>query len=257
MRTYLLIGALLTHYALILTSCTSTRPTFPPQRELTRTSSFETAKTALRQVRIAEYKEVWEDELAGPFAHALAAFRLAQETSDPAWSSEAIKRFKAIVEAAEDHPRARAYLGASHALAARDFPIKGVLQIIPGPGFVRLYHVQQAFSHLNAAVKAAPTAPVIRLIRAATFLGMPKFFGGHEPGKADFALINRWISHEEPNPDHRQVIDSPSYQQEVWLAYACLLDRLGQPEEAVVYWQRVAQRNPNPDVVELAQWRLK
>ncbi|MDH3602436.1 MAG: hypothetical protein OEU26_22710 [Candidatus Tectomicrobia bacterium] len=254
MRTPLLLAAMM-NQLLLLVSCTATLPTLPSVPSPPEPSSFETANASLSYARIGEATRVWQDKQSTPFDQALAAFRLAQETSNSSWSREAIGQFKALRKA-DSNKHAQAYLGASHALAARNFPLQGWWMIIPGPGFVRLYHVQRAFFHLNTAVEIAPTEPIARLIRAATLTSMSNMFGGHDQGMVDFALINRWVTRDELNPEHQLIVASPRYQEEFWLSYARALDRLDRPGEALTYWRHLLQAQSNPGIVKLAQWRL-
>lgn len=255
-RLYLLAGVLLTSYAFLAVGCVSSDLTIPQYDVAAEITSVESARTALRAARTSEYQEAWEDEALDPETRALVAFRIAQETGDPAWSSDAVERFENLVEQDGADATALVYLGASHALVARDYPIQGVLQVIPGPGFVRLYHVNQAFKYLDDAIAQDDMNPVARLVRAATSVGLTSF-GGDEQGLADFELLMQWSRNPQLNPEHQNVIASDVFQSELWLAYAGALERLDRNQEAKAAWRRVEQLSADPLVQELASWEQR
>lgn len=259
LKAYVLAGVVLTLYGFVLTGCTSGNLTFPePGAAATgaKPASAEEARAALRAARTAEYEEVWNDDELDPFTRALVAFRIAQETEKAVWSSEAVDLFGAIVDEDPFNALALAYLGSAHSLVARDYPIRGALQVLPGPGFVRLYHVRQAFKYLNDAVEQAPRDPVVRLIRGSTFIGLSTF-GGEDDGLHDFELLQRWVEKGEPNPDYQDIVDSREFQVELWFAYAGALERLDRDEEARAAWKRVMEMSPDEHVREFASWKQK
>ena len=53
---------------------------------------------------------------------------------------------------------------------------------------------------LDDAVGAAPDDPVVRLVRASTYLGMPSIFGGADEGLADFDVLRGWTRDPASNP---------------------------------------------------------
>ena len=258
-RIFLITAILSIISILTITSCSSQAPrTFPEIAPIRTVTSLADAQAALHQQRIVEYRAAWEDTEIDGFTRASTAFFLALELQDPAWSNEAIKRFEPIVDAQPDDAAARAFLGSAHALAARDYPLQGIWQwIIPGPGFARLYHVRRAFTYLDQAIEMTPQDPMIRFIRANTYTRMPAIFGGQDQGMADFALLLRWFEVHTLNPAYQDVLADSWFQNEVWLAYANILDYQQRVEEAQLYWQLLANKSEDFFIRQLTKWQLQ
>ena len=254
--TWLAAGVLVFGYGLMVTGCT---PTIAPLAPIGEIDSVEKAEQAWQAWQIAEYEPIWNEESGpdgDPFSAGLAAYYLGSATFDSAWSGAAIDTFDKVLELNPDFPLARAWRGSSHALMARDFPIQGILLVVPGPGFVRLYHVRASFSDLDAAVGAAPHDPVIRLIRGSTYLGMPKFFGGADEGRADFDMLHAWADNPESNPDYVDILRSRSWQESYYLSRSQAMEKIGKDEDAARSWARLAELTEEPVLQELAKWRL-
>lgn len=256
--TWLAAGVLATGYGSLLTGCASTAPgsapMSPPSGEI---DSVEKAEQAWRAGQIAEYEPIWNEENGphgDPFSAGLAAWHLASVTEDPAWSGKAIDIFDKVLDRMPDFTLARAWRGSAHALAARDYPIQGLWQIVPGPGFVRLYHVRAAFSDLDEAVGAAPDDPAIRLIRGSTYLGMPSIFGGADEGLADFDALDGWTRDPESNPDQADVLRSMGWRESYYLSRSRAMERIGRDEDAARSWMRLAGTTDDPILQELAKW---
>ena len=256
--TWLAAGVLATGYGSLITGCTPVAPESAsmstPAGEI---DSMEKAEQAWRAGQIAEHEPIWKEESGpdgDPFSAGLAAYRLASVTGDPAWSGAAIDAFGKVLDRNPGFILARAWRGSAHALAARDYPVQGFWQIVPGPGFVRLYHVKAAFSDLDEAAGAAPRDPVIRLIRGSTYLGMPSIFGGTEEGLADFDALSGWTRDPESNPDHADVLRSEGWQESYYLSRSRAMEKIGRDEDAARSWMRLAGITDDPILQELAKW---
>ena len=257
LRTWLAAGALALGYGFMASGCTPVTPVaglIVPAGEI---GSLEEAEQAWRAEWIAGHEPIWNEEAGpdgDPFAAGLAAYALASATLDPAWSNQAIDAFDKVLERDPGFTLARAWRGSAHALMARDYPVKGLWQIVPGPGFVRLYHVKAAFSDLDAAVGAAPDDPVVRLIRGSTRLAMPPVFGGGEEGRADFGKLRAWTRDPDGNPDYADLLRSRSWREKYHLARARAMETIGEREDALRSWRRLSEITDNPTLQELAKW---
>ena len=256
--TWLAAGVLATGYGSLITGCTSAAPGSAPMTAPSgEIDSVETAEQAWRAGQIAEHEPIWEEEGGpdgDPFSAGLAAWHLASVTEDPAWSSAAIDAFDKVLDRTPGFALARAWRGSAHALAARDYPVQGLWQIVPGPGFVRLYHVRAAFSDLDDAVGAAPDDPVVRLVRGSTWLGLPSIFGGVEEGLADFDLLRGWMRDPGSNPDHADVLRSEEWRESYYLSRSRAMEKIGRNEDAARSWTRLAEITDDPILQELAKW---
>ena len=255
--TWLAAGVLATGHAILVSGCAPVTPVVEPLASSEEIDSLEKAEQAWRAAEIAEYEPIWNEESApdgDPFSAGMAAYHLASATLDPAWSNEAIDAFDKVLESNPGFASARAWRGSAHALMARDYPLQGLWQIIPGPGFVRLYHVKAAFSDLDSAVDAAPDDPVIRLVRASTYLAMPSVFGGGEEGRADFDKLQAWTRDPDSNPDYSDVLRSREWRERYYLSRSRAMVAGEEPEDAARSWQRLAEVTDDPIVQELAKW---
>ena len=255
--TWLAAGVLAMSYGLLASGCTPVTPVLEPMVPAGNIDSPEQAERAWRARSIAEHEPIWKEESGpggDPFAAGLAAYRLASATFDPAWSNQAIDAFDRALEADPGFTLARAWRGSAHALMARDYPVRGLWQIVPGPGFVRLYHVRAAFSDLDSAVEAAPADPVVRLIRASTYLAMPPVFGGGDEGRADFEELQAWTRDPDGNPDFSDLLGSRSWREEYYHARARAMSEVGENDAAARAWERLAETTDDPTLQELAKW---
>ena len=255
--TWLAAGVLALGYGLAASGCAPVTPGVEPIAPVGEVDGPEKAEQAWRAETIATHEAIWNEEAGpdgDPFAAGLAAFHLASATRDPAWSNAAIDAFDKVLEGDPGFALARAWRGSAHALLARDYPVRGLWQIVPGPGFVRLYHVKAAFSDLDSAVGAAPDDPVIRLIRGSTFLAMPPVFGGGDEGRADFDRLRAWTRDPDGNPGHAEVLRSRSWREKYHLARARAMEEIGEDEDALRSWKRLSEVTDNPTLQELAKW---
>ena len=255
--SWLAAGVLATGYAILVSGCTPVAPVVEPLAPSEEIDSLKMAEQAWRAGEVAEYEPIWNEESGpdgDPFAAGLAAYRLASATRDSAWSNQAIDAFDKTLERDPGFALARAWRGAAHALMARDYPVQGLWQIVPGPGFVRLYHVKAAFSDLDSAVDAAPGDPIVRLIRASTYLSMPSIFGGGEEGLADFDKLRAWTRDPDSNPDYADVLRSRDWHEQYYLARSRAMVEADEREDAARSWQRLSEVTENPRLQELAKW---
>ena len=255
--SWLAAGVLATGYAILVSGCTPVAPVVEPIASPEEIDSVEKAEQAWRAGEVAEYEPIWNEESGpdgDPFAAGLAAYRLASATRDSAWSNQAIDAFDKTLERDPGFALARAWRGSAHALMARDYPVQGLWQIVPGPGFVRLYHVKAAFSDLDSAVDAAPGDPIVRLIRASTYLAMPSIFGGGEEGLADFDKLRAWTRDPDSNPDYADVLRSRDWHEQYYLARSRAMVEAEEREDAARSWERLSEVTENPRLQELAKW---
>ena len=255
--TWLAAGVSAMGYGFLASGCTPVVPVVEAVTGPVEIDSLEKAEQAWRAETIAEHEAIWQEESGpegDPFTVGLAAYHLASATLDPAWSNQAIDAFDRALEISPGLALARAWRGSAHALLARDYPVRGVWQIVPGPGFVRLYHVKAAFSDLDAAVEAAPDDPLVRLIRASTYLAMPSVFGGRDEGLADFDALRAWTRDPDRNPDYADVLRSRIWREEYFLARSRAMSEAGRNADAVRSWQRLSEETDDPTLQALAKW---
>ena len=255
--TWLAAGVSAMGYGFLASGCTPVAPAVEAVTPSAEIDSLDEAEQAWRAAAIAEHEPIWKEESdpgGDPFAAGLAAYHLASATFDPAWSNLAIDAFDLALEADPGFALARAWRGSAHALLARDYPVRGLWQIVPGPGFVRLYHVKAAFSDLDAAVESAPDDPLVRLIRASTYLAMPPVFGGRDEGLADFDRLRGWTRDPDGNPGYADILRSGSWREEYFLARSRAMGEAGRSEDAARSWQRLSEETEDPTLEELAKW---
>ena len=255
--TWLAAGVSAMGYGFLASGCTPVAPAVEAVIPSAEIDSLDDAEQAWRAAAIAEHEPIWKEESdsgGDPFAAGLAAYHLASATFDPAWSNLAIDAFDRALEAAPGSALARAWRGSAHALLARDYPVRGLWQIVPGPGFVRLYHVKAAFSDLDAAVESAPDDPLVRLIRASTYLAMPPVFGGRDEGLADFDRLRGWTRDPDGNPGYADILRSGSWREEYFLARSRAMGEAGRSEDAARSWQRLSEETDDSILEELAKW---
>ena len=257
--TWLAAGGLALGYGLLASGCMPVTPVVEPIVAAPAIDSLEKAEQTWRAERIAAHGPIWQEESGpggDPFSAGLAAYHLASATLDAAWSNAAIDAFDEALEISPGLALARAWRGAAHALMARDYPVKGIWQVVPGPGFVRLYHTRAAFSDLDSAVDAAPGDPLIRLIRASTWLAMPPVFGGGDEGLADFDRLDEWTRDPDSNPDYADILRSRTWREEYFLARSRAMEAFGETGDAVRSWRQLSESTDNPTLQELAKWHL-
>jgi hypothetical protein len=242
---YIVRTILLAMLFFVLTGCVGAPKLVEPSSLISSVPVFDekTAQEAWRESQIAKYGRVWKRQSVpngDPYRAGQAAYYLALATFEPEWSKAAISEFDKVLVGEPDFPhRARAFLGAAHRLAARDFPIKGAAQylLLGMPGWVRTYHVRASFSHLNRAVEDAPNDPVIRLSRGAAFVGIPTFFGGREKGLDDYAQLERWTKKPRSNPAYSDLLSSKEWRDEYYLMRAQSMKQAGIEHESTTAWQ--------------------
>ena len=222
-RILLRLGAIATIYSLVV-ACS-------PVSHYDPANGVEVAQLETARVLWDEESEANGD----PYIAGKAAYDIAQLTGEPQWSKQATDL---LSEARAHNPQfalATAYLGSAYALRARDFPLRGLWQVIPGPGFVRMYYVFRAEALLNEAVEQDPQNPITRLIRAATVINMPGIFVSHDTALADFALLAEWEQNPNANPPHADVLTSDEWLREFYDSYIETLIEQGEDARAATY----------------------
>jgi tetratricopeptide (TPR) repeat protein len=224
-------------------------------------STLEDVVAAKDHAIMREHIAIWQREQAASrkdaFSEALAAYRIGAASKMSRWSKLSIKLFDAILESNPDFALARAWRGSAKVIYSGNFPIRGPAMVIPGPGFVRMGYVWGGFSDLNDAVDAVPNDPVIRLIRASTFIGAPAFFGGREQGMADFAMLDAWTNTPASNPENADLLASEEWRSQYYYNRGKAMEQLGNKAEANKAWQNLQQSSSDELDRELAKWYLK
>ena len=232
-RTWISMGALAVVYGLTVTGCSPVADADGNPR---------INAVAKDQPRLTQARVLWSEEhgeFGDPFTAGKAAYDIAQLTHDPKWAREAISQLEKARDDMPNFPSAVAYLGSSHSLMARDFPLKGAWQALPGPGFVRIYHVERANALLSEAVEIDPTDPIARLIRAATVINMPDVLADHELALADFDQLAKWEANPDLNPKHADVLRSAKWRGDFYNSYVQVLTEQGKAEQAATYQQKL------------------
>ena len=260
----MLTGLLLTGVTTLLTGCAASPDNIvlpAPESASSPPTSVDEAIAAKNNAVLQENIAIWEQEQSAArkdtFTEALAAYHIGSSSGDHHWSLLSTKLFDAVLDKNPDFVLARAWRGSAHAKYAGNYPIKGVLLVIPGPGFVRLEHVRRAFRDLNDAVEAAPNDPVVRLVRASTFIGMPGTFGGHDVGAEDFAILDGWTDEPASNPRNADVLAGRGWRSQYFLNRARSMAKLGKTEMAREAWRNLLDESDDPADRELARWHLK
>ena len=217
------------------------------------------AVDAWNNVRLKKSRALWVEESDNDgdvFSAGFAAYRIASITGDFKWSKEAIRLLTIAKEQLPNFALATAWLGSSHSLAARDFPVQGAWQIIPGPGFIRIYHVWRAESLLNEAVEQDEKNPAVRLIRAATINAMPAILVDHEVAEDDFRLLAKWANDPSLNPDYFDVLLSNDWLSSFYLFYAEKLSEDGESKRSLAYLKKLEKIAPTTELRNLALWKI-
>jgi hypothetical protein len=263
-RLYIIRTILLGMLVFVLTGCVGAPKLSDSSTLISPVQVFDekTAQEAWRESQVAKYGEVWTRQSASngnPYRAGQAAYYLALATFEPEWSKAAINAFDKVLDGEPNFPhRARAFLGAAHRLAARDFPIKGAAQylLFGMPGWVRTYHIRASFSHLNRAVEDAPNDPVIRLSRGSAFVGIPTFFGGREKGLEDYAQLEQWTKKPKSNPVYSDLLSSKGWRDEYYLMRAQSMKQAGIEHESTTAWQILSNEASDAYLQSFATYHL-
>lgn len=214
-RTWITMGVLAVGYASFVTACAPLNATDgTPRVEMAASED---------DARLTEALRLWaqeNDEMGDAFTAGKAAYDIASVTHDPKWARAASRKLGEAREVLPGFAQATAWQGSAQSLIARDYPLQGAWQALPGPGFVRIYHVKRAEALLNAAVDEAPNDPVVRLLRAATMIQMPGVLTDHAVAQADFALLAAWEADPAQNPDYAMILTSDDWRRAFHDAYA-------------------------------------
>lgn len=154
--------------------------------------------------------------------------------------------------------RARAGLGGANRLEARDYPIRGAAEFLlfGTPRMLRLNLVRKSVSNLNRAVEASPDDPIVRLYRAAAFVGIPPFFGVRETGLADYDVLDQWTQQPENNSEYIEFLSSKEWRDEYFLTRARSMEQAGEKKEATMAWRVLSTSADDPYLQALALQHL-
>lgn len=261
---YLASGVILMAVATVMLGCAPSLddvavPAF--NTEGTAPASLREAETAKNHAVLRENIDIWSREQAATqkdaFVEALATYRIGAASEDYQWTYRSLLLFDAILEEDADFTLARAWRGAANATYAQDHRIKKALFVIYVPEFIPLDYVWRSFRDLNQAVKAAPNDPMIRLIRASTFIRMPELFSGHDEGMEDFALLDGWTNDPSTNPQNADLLATAEWRSQYFLNRARAMERLENTTEAERAWKNLLQESNDQVDQELARWHLK
>ncbi len=172
------------------------------------------AVEAGEEARLNEATEIWAEESGeggDPFSAGKAAYDIASVTHDQRWAREANRRLADARDVLPGFAQATAYQGSAQSLIARDYPVRGVFLIIPGPGYARMYHVWRGVALMNRAVKEAPQDPVVRLVRAATVSRLPRLLVNRGPAREDFVILEQWAANPGLNPEYAEILTSEEW----------------------------------------------
>jgi len=256
-RTWLSLGALTVLYGMVVTSCV---PHVESKAELVGIPvQAGHAPQGWNKQRLAHARALWIAESfddGDSFSAGIAAYEMASVLHDPKWARVAIDRLKISTTQLPKFSQAYAWLGSAHALMARDYPVQGAWQVLPGPGFVRIYHVKTAQVKLNVAVELDPEDPVSRLIRASTFVSMPALFVSHETAMQDFAQLEIWARQPDINPGYQDVLRSAKWRMDFYRLYAGALQENKEIQKAKYYWALLAAEAETQELKELGNWKI-
>lgn len=252
-RLWLLSGAVALGWGILASGCAPQMPA-PVTRQ-----AAQTPEAAYQAARLESALQLWKQE-GGPdgddFSAGRAAFEIASIRHDPQWARRAIDRSDTARKAMPEVAQANAWFGASHAIMARDYPVQGLWQALPGPGFARIYHVKRAETALNNAVETDPDDPVARLIRAASISAMPDILVRRETADEDFAQLSAWADDPSLNPAHAEVLAAAEWRQDFFRNHAVALEASGATVPALAEWRRLSDETVDPVTKEYAQWNI-
>lgn len=160
-----------------------------------------------------------------------------------------------IAEEGED-AETLVYLGSSYALLARDYPLKWLWYVIPGPGFQRIYYVKKGVALMERAAEREANRPDVSLIRGLTLASLPAAFTERENGLKILDELVTWIDHPEKTGDYRIMVEDPTFRAMAWYRIAEAYEADGRHEEAARLFERVATSEGGGLFVHAARERL-
>ncbi len=271
-RTWIGMGMMAVTYGVGITSCTPVLPEIEApkaevvSRDVLQPIAFAKATknetdvaTGVDDLRLSRALPLWDLE-SGPdgdsFSAGVAAFEIASVLHDPKWARVAIDKLSLAHKQMPGMAQTQAWLGSAHALMARDFPVQGAWQVLPGPGFVRIYHVKTAESQMNKAVAKDPKDPVSLLIRASTLVSMPAVLVAKDQAQADFVQLAAWADAPDSNPEHADILRSAKWRDDFHRLYAGAMENSGHPEQALQSWHALVAETQAPQLKEFGTWNI-
>jgi hypothetical protein len=257
-RSLFFIGTLI-----VLTACVGS-PTFQGSPDLINIAdidNIEAAERAWKDSQVNKYHAIWllESVNGSAFEASKAAYELALATDDPSWSKASIEKAeKALQEQTGSPERSLGLLGASHRMAARNFPIQGfaTYALMGIPGWIQLFHIHAAVSNLNQAVQYAPDDPEIRLYRASAYCGIPTLFGVRDTCYEDYAQLQHWVDEPTSNESFEELLLSASWLEIYYVLRAQSMEQLNDKDEARLAWRLVRVKTQNPYLRLLSEFRV-
>ena len=211
----------------------------------------------LREARLAELRaELSALDVGGGEKvtkdRAVMLYHIAELSNDFTAAGDVVDLFETLIARDPGDAQLRVYLGAAYTLRARDFPLQGVFMVLPGPGYVRLYHLGKGVQILNDALAANGNDPMARLIRGVTFSDMPRLFGRHEEGLADLELLREWVDNPKANPQYEALLTDRAFRGDALVRLAVALWAGQQMERSREMFLRTAAQAPAASPTALA-----
>lgn len=169
----------------------------------------------------ASFVDIKGDQGSGAAkSRAVIQYYIGELSADYNLMGNVVDQFEALRQQFPKDAELTAYLGSAYTLRARDYPWKGIFQLIPGPGFVRLWDTHKGVKLLNTAVKQDVRDPVVRLIRGITFTHLPDIFGQYSTGLSDLNLVRKWIEQPPADDSFTGMLKDPAFRGEVYFRLA-------------------------------------
>lgn len=166
---------------------------------------------------------------AGIAAHQLSLF------GKEDYADKAIKYLGNVVEKKPDDAVARAYLGSSYALLARESSV--IMQ--------RVSNVNKGLSILNRAVRMAPKDFVVRMVRGSVIFELPAMFKQLDMGIEDFSYVESRFADLPPGYD--------SLKAEVYYKLGLMLAEKGDGGAKAGYMKKAVEAAPGSKWAGLAK----
>jgi tetratricopeptide (TPR) repeat protein len=231
---------LITAIVLALAYCMTSADGLPPAIE------------RLNQERLADLRVAAQGVEAHTKDGAILRYHIAELSRDYEATGRVVKQLEQLRDKYPDDAEILAFLGSAVALRARDFPLRGLYQVVPGPGFVRMGNTSKAISLLQEAVDSAPQNPIVRLVRGITLTHLPRPFLQFGEGLADLRRLARWVDNPSLNSGYADILRDPAFQADVFfrLGEAYALD--GNDRQSRGAYQRAAAVAPPGSPVAVA-----
>lgn len=234
------VRQLITAIVLLLGCCATSASELPPAIE------------RLNQARLADLRVAAQGVAADTRDGAILRYHIAELSRDYEATGRVVKQLEQLHGKYPDDAEILAYLGSAVALRARDFPWRGLYQVVPGPGFVRMGNTSKAISLLQEAVDSAPQNPIVRLVRGITLTHLPRPFLQFGEGLADLRLLSRWVDSPSLNSGFADILRDPAFQADVFFRLGEAYALEGKERQSRDAYQRAAALAPPGSPVAVA-----